>query len=547
MKIRTLVLGFLLCLCRANAQDAARPAYLDPMTPTSASGAAQCSALASADFSGLQDAPTQLTAAKPVDAKGKLPAYCRIEGYVAPQVGFELRLPLSTWNGKFLALGSGGTGGAIEGDACNAAIRRGYACMVTDTGHKGTGSDGLWALNNLPAQIDFGYRAVHVMTLAGKALIERYYAKTPFQSYFMGCSTGGYEALVEAQRFPWDYDGIVAGSPDMDEIDLALRLLWNAKQFFDDQTDRPILTQEQIGLLHQTVLNACDRDDGVKDGIVSNPLACKVDLSRLACTSGRHRDCLSSSQLQAIERIYAGPTNTKGERLSTRGVLPGSELGWNDKLLGFAAGPNIADAALRYMVYGASANWTAAHVDFDRDYKRVGLGALYANTNPDLRKFKSAGGKLIAFQGGYDALEVPGAIVDYYETVEKTMGGRTATQEFFRFFMVPGMNHCGGGAGPYAVDYLGYLEAWVERNEAPDALIGAHIKESYLASQSVQWDIPGMTPELKIYAAAVDLEFPLDPTIPISFTRPLYPYPRYAKYRGSGDPNEAASFASTEP
>jgi feruloyl esterase len=525
----------------------AGPAWADTPRSTAAALEEQCKAMSGVDFSEIQDAPTQLTAAKLQEGKSAIPEYCQIEGYVAPQVNFVLGLPVSNWNGKFLAIGSWGTGGVIEDDACDAALRRGYACIVSDTGHKGTGSDGLWARNNLPAQVDFAYRAVHVMTLAGKVLTERYYTRGPRKSYFMGCSTGGYEALVEAQRFPWDFDGIIAGAPDMDEVDLMLRESWNVRIFFDAHSGKPILTSEELQLLHQTVLDACDMDDGVKDGIVGNPVSCKVNLSQLACTAGKKHGCLSSSQLAATERMYAGPTNSKGERISSRGVLPGSELGWNDDFLGFAAGAAFADSELGHMVYGASAGWTAARFDFDRDYQRVGLGALYANTNPDLRKFKAAGGKLIVYQGSNDAVEVPGAIVDYYETVEKTMGGRIPTQDFFRFFMVPGMNHCGAGAGAYGVDYLGHLEAWVERGKTPDVITGAHIDDAYLASMPLHRDIPGMTPEAKLLAAAISLEFPLDPAIPISFTRPIYPYPRYAKYKGAGDPKEAASFGPVEP
>lgn len=329
--------------------------------------------------------------------------------------------------------------------------------------------------------------------------------------------------MVEAQRFPWDFDGIIAGAPDMDEADLTMREVWAQRSQLNGD-GKPILDPAALGILHQAALNQCDMDDGVKDGLIGNPVGCSFDPSKLLCKTAETQGCLTAAQVETARRIYAGPPHTQ-ER-AVRGALPGSELMWN-----FGMSTKYTDSLFQYMIYGASTGWTSANYDFDRDYKRLGLAAIYTDTNPDLRHFKAAGGKLLVYQGGNDMVEMPTAIVDYYETVEKVMGGLEPTQDFFRLFIIPGMNHCGGGAGASSIDYLSYLEAWVEQNRAPDKMMGAHVSDSYLES----------LPE-----TSRDVTFPLDPKIPLSFTRPMYPYPQFARY-ASGDPNDAASFKPTEP
>lgn len=488
----------------------------------------RCAAILSMDFLAVQDAPARIVSSGLVGSSGDTPAHCVVDGYVAPQVGFELKLPLSGWNGKLVAVGNGSWGGRVNGQSCDRHVRRGYACVASDTGHKGGSSDGLWAANNLAAQVDFGFRSVHVMTLAAKAIVGRYYSKEIARSYFVGCSTGGYEGLVEAQRFPWDFDGIIAGAPDMDEADLTMRELWGSRSFLDAR-GQPLLGDAQLRLLHEAVLAECDRDDGVKDGVIGNPLACRFDPEKLLCEGNKEKQCLTPDQVEAVRRIYSGPPVPETQSM-VRGVLPGSELAWG--ALG-AMGPRAGDGLFRYMIYGASPEWSPANYDFNRDYKRLGLGAFYTDTNPDLRRFKASGGKLLVYQGWNDITEMPTAIVDYYETVEKTMGGRSLTQSFFRLFMVPGMSHCGGGEGAYSIDYLRYLEAWIEQRKAPNRLLGGHIDDAYVAR----------LPETAELPIADLLRKDADQTeVPITFTRPIFPYPQYAKYAGVGDPNNAANF-----
>jgi feruloyl esterase len=462
-----------------------------------------------------------------------------VQGYVAPQVGFELRLPISNWNGKFLEVGSGGWGGSISFlFFCDGPLRKGYACIASDMGHKAGMGQALWATNNLQAQVDFGYRATHVAALAGKAIVASYYAKAPSKSMMLGCSTGGYQGMVEAQRFPWDFDGIVAMAPDIeDEADLGMRIVWHMRNFLD-KDGKPVLNPSELQLLHNAALAKCDMTDGVKDGIVGDPVGCQFDPSDLTCKAGENSGCLSIQQVEAAKRIYSGPMTSGGERISTRGVFPGSELEWN----GYDA--DWATELFKYALFTPTPGpgWKITDFDFDHDYQRLGMGALYTDSNPDLRKFKAAGGKLIVSQGGNDTMEIPGAIFDYYETVERTMGGRAATEDFFRLFVVPGMNHCTGGDGAFAIDYLSYLEGWVEKGQAPDKMISAHVDTTYLVEHS---EVDGRRTGAR--TGAFLLKFPLDPAVPVNFTRPVYPYPLRAMYKGTGDPNKAENFKAVGP
>jgi hypothetical protein len=505
-------------------------------------GTAACQALMSQDFSHVQDAPLQLTEARIVAAQGKTPAYCRVTGYVWPQVGIEMHLPMSTWNGKFMEVGDGGYGGDMYLFLCEGPVRRGYACIASDMGHKGATTLGLWGENNLEAQADWGFRATHVTALAGRALVHAFYAKPPSRSYMYGCSTGGYQGLVESQRFPWDFDGIVAIAPDAEsEADISMRQVWKFRQLLDAQ-GTPLFTTADLEVLHKAALEACDMDDGVRDGLISNPFGCRFDPGVLACKAGERRGCLNSAQIAAARNIYAGPHTTAGVPISTRGVFPGSEMDWGTD----ADASAEVSQFFKYLLFrpAAGGSWRIQDFDFDHDYQRLGIGAMYTDSNPDLRRFKAAGAKLLVAQGGYDGLEIPGAIFDYYESVERTMGGRSATMDFFRLFLVPGMRHCSAGDGAFAVDYLGYLEAWVEQGHAPDKMVGAHVDTDYLLKQTSEED---GSPRDRVWTAAFHLAYPLDADVPVTFTRPFYPYPAYSKYTGKGDSKDARNFVPVIP
>ena len=480
---------------------ASRAAALAP----AADAASRCAALSTRDFAHIDDAHSHVTSAQLVAPSGSDPEFCKVMGEIEPHVGVELRLPAGDWNGKFVEVGCGGWCGMIFRQACTPALRRGYACVATDTGHKGTPTDAKWAQGNLQAQIDFGYRGVHVAAVAGKAIAASYYGRPPGRAYFIGCSTGGYEGVMAAQRFPWDFDGIVAGAPDIDQTQANFRALWFARAK-RDANGALLLGDKELALLHAAALALCDLDDGVKDGIIGNPLACRFRPASLRCRTEQATGCLTDPQVEAARKIYAGPTDGEGRPTSTGSFLIGSELGWKNEW--------PLDSLVDYFRYGypgftTGPDYKASEFDFDRDYKRFGFATYYDNSNPDLRRFKAAGGKLIVYHGGTDTVDPPRPVIDYYETVERTMGGRKSTQDFFRLFLIPGMNHCSGGVGALDVDWLSAIEGWVERSKPPSSIIGEHVGHGAEAS----------------------------------FSRPLYPYPTYAKYKGRGDVNQAESFA----
>jgi Tannase and feruloyl esterase len=485
---------------------------------------ARCSAVRSFDLSRLQDAPTQILETSHVAPINGVPGYCRVSGYVAPSVGFLMRLPDSNWNGKLIELGCGGYCGSTDDVECDDPLRRGYACIVSDAGHKSTYVDMLWAYHNLQAEIDFGYRAPHVTALAAKAIVKSYFNQTANHSYFMGCSGGGRQAMIEAQRFPWDFEGIIAGAPSLSSTGTHLSRIWWLRAL-TDKNRKPLFTRAEMEMVHGAALKQCDLDDGIKDGIIGNPAACHFDPKTLLCPAGKKGNCLSREQVDGLTKAYAGPTTSKGYQIYPSKAYPGAELNL------VHTGQTSAEieetyefeaSKFRYNAFDPAAgpNWQAEDLDFDQDYKRLGvLDALAVARDPDLRRYKSAGGKLLAYVG-FNDIDQAGVTIDYYSTTEKAMGGRTDTQEFFRLFVVPGMNHCSWGDGAFAIDYLSYLEAWVERGKAPDHLLGSHVKlDSPMGSYS----------------------FPLDPAR-IEFSRPIYPFPTTAVYLDHGNPNDAQSF-----
>jgi hypothetical protein len=298
----------------------------------------RCENLQSEDLSAVPDAPTQLTSSSIVPSQALLPAHCEASGYVAPNVGLRVGLPFQ-WNGKFIEIGCAGHCGVLDdaffARSCSDAMRRGYACAVSDSGHRGKPKDGLWGSADLQAKIDWGYRAAHVTALAGKEIVQRFYTEHPAKSYFMGCSTGGRQALQEAQRFPSDFDGIVAGGPPVKLSSVYLTFAWGIRATHDG-SGKPILSNKELKLLRDAATAKCDLDDGVRDGVIGDPLHCKFDPAEMACPTGHSDSCLSPEQVAAARKVYAGPATSTGVTLSRGGPLPGSEyvpwLGTQDGL-----------------------------------------------------------------------------------------------------------------------------------------------------------------------------------------------------------------------
>ena len=490
-------------------------------------------------FQLLPDAPTTIQAATLVPAKDGLPEYCKVEGYAGGTVGFEVRLPTKTWNGKFLQQGCGAMCGIVSLASCEDVLARNYAVVSTDMGHRSTAGDVKWARNNRQAQIDFGYRATHVATLAAKAIVQAYYGRAPTYAYFRGCSTGGRQAMVEAQRYPDDYDGIIAGAPPLDETgDALLHLVWTGRATLD-ASGKQVLDSSKLGLIREAVMAACDSLDGLKDGMLQDPQACRWKPGSLRCradpTSATDATgaCLTDAELAALRKVYAGAHDSKGRKLYAGGLPLGSENQWAPQLVadkgqqpGYLFDNGFIAELMRNLAFDdpLPLDFPLVQLDFDKDPQRLAtMEALYNAQNPDLTKFKARGGKLILWHG-WDDIEIPATVsVEYYQKVEALMGGAKATEDFFRLYLVPGVAHCRRGPGADAFDELSYLEDWVERGVAPDVLTAYHLKkeQSYLG-------LPRPV-------------FPMDPAL-TDWSRPVFPYPYYAKYKGSGDPKEAGSW-----
>jgi feruloyl esterase len=518
------------------------PATAAPLTVVPISPG-ECGALVKTDFTQVQDAPTRVISAKVVAAAGATPAYCHVVGYVSPQVGFDLKLPMTGWNERILGIGCGGLCGNTELfydvlPRWKAPLERGYVTFGTDMGHRGADSqDGIWAINNLAGQVDFFHRATHVTTIAAKAITARFYKKPIRYAYFWGNSTGGRQGMMEAQKYPEDYDGVVALCPASNPM-VAVQLTWYSLQLsraFTDAANNPI----KISLLAGAAKKQCDALDGLKDGVIQNPAACHVDLAPLQCRPGQTgAACLTPGEVAAVQSVYKGPQDSKG-RVLAGGLQPGSEADWIGRYLTADGSESFYYKFMRdfWRYTGARdprPSFEPSQLDFDHidealDWQR----AMHSSTNPDLRRFRDRGGKILMLQGWADTSVIPDNTTDYYETATRTMGGTTATQDFFRLFMIPGVGHCdfGGLTGADVIDgidNLQVLEAWREQGRAPDSLTASRLRK-YDGGSSF-W--PQRTP--------------VDPAN-VAFSRPLYPYPLVARYKGSGDPNAASSFRPVAP
>jgi feruloyl esterase len=432
---------------------------------------------------------------------------CRVAGTVKPAIKFEVWLPASGWNGKFQAVGGGGFAGVISYGAMAAALNAGYATASTDTGH--AGSNGAWALNRPDLVVDYGYRAIREMTLKSKAIVEAFYGKGPRLSYFVGCSTGGRQGLMEAQRYPTDYDGIVAGAPANNFTHLTAGNIWMAAATLKDEATR--LSPAKLAVLNKAALAFCDARDGVSDGLIESPLSCPFDPAVVQCTGAETDSCLTPVQVGASRRLYGPLVNPRTNEFIFPGFPPGSELTWG----ALAGGPQPLFIPLDFYKYfvHSSPNWDWKTMNFDRDVVSVDekLGPILNAVNPNLAAFKARGGKLIMYHGWNDQLITPSNTVNYFNSVAKTMGTRE-TDEFARLFMAPGMLHCAGGPGPNSFNAVAALEQWVEQGIKPEKLIASH------ATNGV-----------------------------VDRTRPLCPYPQVAVYTGSGSVDEAANFVCKQP
>jgi len=455
------------------------------------------------------------------NAMTNLPPFCRVAGTIAPtsesQILFEVWLPLDNWNGKFAGVGNGGWAGTISYSQVRDQLRRGYAAASTNTGHQaGPQLDAAKFAFDHPEQlIDFSYRAHHETTTKAKALVNAFYGKPPDKSYWFGCSSGGYEGLQEAQRFPADYDAILAAAPANNftklmagDFDATLAIL----------KDPPSnLPASAVGVLYRGMLAACDAGDGVSDGVVEDPRRCRFDPGTLECTANQKPDtCLSAAQVEASRRVYRGAVDPKSGAKIYPGLSFGSEPFWPNRDPGDPF--PIPISYYKWLVF-ADPNWDWRSFDWSRpsDYEawskaEAKFAPIMNATNPDLREFSKRGGKLLQWHGWSDQLIAAENSIDYYESVVKLFGSRANVDNFYRLFMAPGTTHCGGGPGPSTFDMQSALEAWVEKGIAPEQIIASH------ATNGV-----------------------------VDRLRPLCPYPQVATYKGKGDTNDTSSFECRDP
>jgi hypothetical protein len=462
----------------------------------------------------------------------KVPAFCRVTAVSKPtadsNIKIEVWMPSSGWNGKFRGQGNGGFAGEIDYQALGLAVMEGYASAATDTGHAGDGTTATWALDHPEKIVDFGYRAIHEMTVIGKAATKAFYGDTPKYSYFASCSNGGRQALMEAQRFPQDYNGILAGAHANYWTHLLTSALWDAQA----TTLNPdsYIPSSKIPAIAKAVLAACDANDGVKDGILNDPRKCHFDPSTIQCKGADSDACLTEPQVVALKKLYQGAVDSRGQQIFP-GFMPGGEEGEGGWPL-WITGPGPGKALLFAFDYGYFADMVYDKSDWD--YKKANLddavvasdkkfaGVLNA-TDTNLKPFQDRGGKLIVYHGWSDAAISPVNSINYYQSVVQRMG-QSDVDAFLRLYMVPGMQHCGGGPGPDVFGENGFstandaqhnmylaLEAWVERGAAPPAVIASKLE--------------GRGPDAKV-----------------KLSRPLCPYPQDTHYKGSGDPNDAANF-----
>ena len=488
--------------------------------PASPAGAVECTV---AGLQALAPKGTTITTATPVAAAGRVPAHCLVDGHatsVGNEVNFRVGLP-QQWNGKFYFVGVGGLGGSIGSLA--RGLERGYAAASTDTGH--TSDDTTW-MSNRAKEIDYGYRGTHVTAVAGKALTTAFYGKPIAHAYFDGCSNGGRQALMEVQRYPDDFDGIIAGDPATGTPMQVGRAL-----VYQKMLARPehFLTQDAVELVSKATLAACDKTDGIVDGLITDPTRCTFNPDVLACSGGATTGCLNAGQLDVVRQIYGGARLPNGE-VYAWGFPPGHEgsaTGWRAWISGpedpqpqpdgtlaytgrrLPSGYNLAESNMRALALDnddPSFSWRT--LTFPADLARMKtMSDILSPLDADLRPYQKRGGKLLLYHGWADPAISALGTLGYYNRMATIVGGQAKADAFTRLYLIPGMHHCSGGPGPNEFDMLTPLEQWVERGIAPGPIVATHRTNGQ--------------PDR---------------------TRPLCPHPQVARYTGTGSVDDAANF-----
>jgi feruloyl esterase len=437
-----------------------------------------------------------------------LPEHCRLAAVLMPtpdsHIEMEIWLPTKNWNGKFLAVGNGGWAGEISLPAVAAGLSEGYAAASNDTGHKG--DNAAFAPGHPEKVTDFGYRSMHEMAVQSKAIIQGFYSKAPSRSYYNGCSTGGWQGLSEAQRYPSDFDAMVVGAPVYRRPHLHASELQQVLEVAKDESR--YVPREKIQMIARAVTATCDANDGVLDGLITDPQTCRFEPATLACSASGGNNCLTPGQVKSLERVYS-PIFTKSGELVYPGHARGFELGWRMPEPG--EGPRESPVNSFQYLGRQDPKWDWKTFDMDADLALVMKNAGHIEaTNPNLSEFKARGGKLIMYHGWNDPGPSPLDTIQYYNKVADAMGPNQ--ENWMRLFMMPGMGHCGGGAGPDQANFLGALERWVESGVAPDRITAAKVTNGR-----------------------------------VSMTRPICTYPQVAKWKGVGSTNDAENFVCAAP
>ena len=482
---------------------------------------AACAKLKAASFRA-GDSDVRIDSATFVAAAGNLPAHCDVRGVIAPEARFAVKLP-ANWNERFYMVGGGGFAGQLSLGPMNAGLQKGYATATTDTGHDSQkeplGTFAERRPDNPHAdrkRLDYAHLAVHNTAVLAKQLIRSYYGAAPKFSYWVGCSTGGRQGLMEAQRYPEDFDGYLIGAPVLKISHEGMRGIWNARAVSDGPGAVPY---DRLPLLADAVYRKCDERDGLRDGLIADPQQCDFDPLRdlPACPKDEPgAACFTTAQRQGLKKVYDGVRTSRGARLYP-GQPPGAEIavngrsGWVGSIAGDGGmGLGFGETFMRFLAFEPQRGraWSWKQFDFDADPPKMAAFAKVIDaTDPDLSRLLKRGGRIIQYHGWADALVNPQMSVEYYESVLRRMGARR-TSQFYRLYMVPGMFHCAGGVGCDRADWFAPLVDWVEKGVAPNAIVGARA-------------LPGQP----------------------AITRPHCPYPQVARYKGSGDPDKAENFA----
>jgi feruloyl esterase len=440
-------------------------------------------------------------------AYATLPAFCRVTATLTPStdsdIKVEIWLPSARWNGKFQAVGNGGWAGSISYGALAAAVAAGYATASTDTGH--VGNTGAFAFGHPEKITDFGYRAVHEMTVKAKAVIDAFYGTRPTLSIWNGCSQGGRQGITEAVRYPADFDAVVAGAPAVNWVHLhAGRMAMNRAV---NATPAAIIPPSKYPAINQAVLAACDARDGVTDGVLENPGACTFDPKALQCSGQDDSTCLSPAQVESARRMYAGATHPSTRESVLPGLARGAELGWN--VIGSVQPITYAADAYKYVIV-KDPTWDPARFNPGTDLDlalSIDPDDVLGSTDPNMRAFFARGGKLLLYHGWSDPQVTPFNTIDFFNKVVASQGG-AGVGTSIQLYMVPGMNHCSGGPGTDLFDKMGAIESWIKTGAAPKRIEASHMTNGV-----------------------------------VDRTRPICPFGQVGRWNGTGSTNDAANFA----